>query len=136
MGPVTQHGTPLDGYTQPQNYGNQPFYSMHQRQMGHHSGTPHNNLDTPIDHSSLNSTVARLVSEVQNLKDVTQNLLFSNNELQQSNDSLKARIQVNEEAVEEILKTNSNRKKVGNRNVSNSHAALKVSSSTRLHDDQ
>jgi hypothetical protein len=113
----------MDGYTQPQNYSNQSFYSMHQRQ------------DT-IDHLSLNSTVARLVSEVQNLKDVTQNLLFSNNELQQSNDSLKARIQINEEAVEEILKTTRNRKKVGNRNVSNSHAALKVSMSIRLHHDQ
>ncbi|KAG1753660.1 uncharacterized protein EDB91DRAFT_1242638 [Suillus paluster] len=119
-----QHGG-MDGYNQPQNYSNQPFYSMHQRQMGHHSSTPHNNLDTPIDYSSLNSTVARLVSEVQNLKDVTQNLLFSNNELRQSNDSLKARIQVYEEAIEEFLKTNRNKKKVGNRNVSNSHAALK-----------
>lgn len=97
MGPVTQHGTPMEGYTQPQNYSNQSFYSMHQHQ------------DT-IDHLSLNSTVACLGSEVQNLKDVTQNLLFSNNELQQSNDSLKAHIQINEEAVEEILKTTRNRK--------------------------
>ncbi|KAG1886421.1 uncharacterized protein F5891DRAFT_1200778 [Suillus fuscotomentosus] len=127
-GPVTQ--TPAPGSFQ-RHLQDAPLYpyraavTPHARQMGHHSGTPHNNLDTPVDHSSLNSTVARLVSEVQNLKDVTQNLLFSNNELQQSNDSLKARIQVNEEAVEEILKTNSNRKKVGNRNVSNSHAALK-----------
>ncbi|KAG1722928.1 uncharacterized protein EDB91DRAFT_1255843 [Suillus paluster] len=124
VGPVTQHsGT--DGYNQPQNYSNQPFYSMHQRQMGHHSGTPHNNLDTPIDYLSLNSTVAHLVSEVQNLKDVTQNLLFSNNKLRQLNDSLKAHIQVYEEAIEEFLKTNRNKKKVGDRNVSNSHAALK-----------
>ncbi|KAG2052953.1 hypothetical protein BDR06DRAFT_1009084 [Suillus hirtellus] len=91
--------------------------------MRHHSGTSYNNLDTSVDHSSLNSTVAHLVSEVQNLKDVTQNMLFSNNELQQSNDSLKACIQVNEESIKEILKTN--RKKVGNRNISNSHAALK-----------
>ncbi|KAG2351111.1 hypothetical protein BDR07DRAFT_1502583 [Suillus spraguei] len=80
VGPVMQHGgTPMDGYNKPQNYSSQPFYSMHQHQMGHHSSTPHNNLDTPMNYSALNSTVAHLVSEVQNLKDVTQNLLFSNN---------------------------------------------------------
>jgi hypothetical protein len=108
---------------------------MHGHQMEHHSSAlpSHTNLDSPINHSTLNSTVAHLVSEVQNLKDVTQNLLFSNNELQQLNDSLKAHIQANEEALEEFSKTNGNRKKAGTRNVSNSHTALKVSLSLRLY---